>query len=554
MATGYDGTIRIDSSIEPKGFNNGVQKLSMSMKGVMKAISSSISKVVFGIASVGLAVAAIGAAFIAVISVVGKFAEKLTNTLYKSLSATSAFRDKVVQLKGAFDSVKGAMLAAGASLLNVLAPVIMKIINWLVKAVNWVSMFIAALAGQKTVMQYVSGSVDDAADSAGLLAKNTKDAEKAAKGALAAFDEINVLQQDKEETSGGGGTGGNVIMQEVPIDETILEKVTKIKEWFKTAWENIKGWAKDAWDWISKIWTVASTWFNENVIIPIVSWFKTAWENIKEWGAGAKEWIVTAWQNVSTWFKTNVIDPLVQFWTPVFDFIAILAKNAWAVIKWVWGIVSTWFKETIIDPIVYSFTIAWDAISGFAKNAWGKIKEIWGIASTWFSTNIGEPLKRIFGIALDWVKDKWETIFNGIKNFMKGIINGIIDFINRMLSGAISGINGLIEKLNSFGAVVPGWTNIPTINAPQIPRLATGAVIPPNAEFAAILGDQRNGRNLEAPEGLIRQIIQEEIGNIQSEVEIKFGGSLGALIRELKPYIDKENTRIGNSLIKRSTI
>ncbi|RJQ42810.1 MAG: hypothetical protein C4545_04025, partial [Anaerolineaceae bacterium] len=81
MATGYDGTIRIDSSIEPKGFNNGVQKLSMSMKGVMKAISSSISKVVFGIASVGLAVAAIGAAFIAVISVVGKFAEKLTNTL-----------------------------------------------------------------------------------------------------------------------------------------------------------------------------------------------------------------------------------------------------------------------------------------------------------------------------------------------------------------------------------------------------------------------------------------------------------------------------------------
>ena len=34
--------------------------------------------------------------------------------------------------------------------------------------------------------------------------------------------------------------------------------------------------------------------------------------------------------------------------------------------------------------------------------------------------------------------------------------------------------------------------------------------IPPNAEFTAVLGDQKNGRNLEAPEDLIRQIVREE--------------------------------------------
>jgi len=98
----------------------------------------------------------------------------------------------------------------------------------------------------------------------------------------------------------------------------------------------------------------------------------------------------------------------------------------------------------------------------------------------------------------------------------------------------------------------PFGLNIPEVTAPQIPRLATGAVIPPNAEFAAILGDQRSGRNLEAPEGLIRQIIQEEIGNIQVETTLNFGGSLGQLVRELKPYIDRENVRIGGSLVKRS--
>lgn len=58
-----------------------------------------------------------------------------------------------------------------------------------------------------------------------------------------------------------------------------------------------------------------------------------------------------------------------------------------------------------------------------------------------------------------------------------------------------------------------GIPSIPTFSVPQIPKLATGAVIPPNAEFMAVLGDQKNGKNLEAPEGLIRQIFREESRN-----------------------------------------
>mgnify|MGYP003299706569 CR=1 FL=1 len=42
--------------------------------------------------------------------------------------------------------------------------------------------------------------------------------------------------------------------------------------------------------------------------------------------------------------------------------------------------------------------------------------------------------------------------------------------------------------------------------------MARGAVIPPNAPFMAMLGDQRHGTNLEAPEDLIRQIVREEAG------------------------------------------
>lgn len=45
-----------------------------------------------------------------------------------------------------------------------------------------------------------------------------------------------------------------------------------------------------------------------------------------------------------------------------------------------------------------------------------------------------------------------------------------------------------------------------------MPRLASGAVIPPNREFMAVLGDQRSGNNIEAPEALIRRIVREETG------------------------------------------
>lgn len=54
--------------------------------------------------------------------------------------------------------------------------------------------------------------------------------------------------------------------------------------------------------------------------------------------------------------------------------------------------------------------------------------------------------------------------------------------------------------------------NVPSISEVQIPRLAKGAVIPPNREFMAVLGDQRNGNNLELPESLLRQAIREESG------------------------------------------
>jgi hypothetical protein len=163
----------------------------------------------------------------------------------------------------------------------------------------------------------------------------------------------------------------------------------------------------------------------------------------------------------------------------------------------------------------------------------------------------------ILGNLINLFVNAWDTatkaigkfftnIFDGIKLTVKTMINSIILAINNFLSGAVGGINALILSMNK----IPG-INIQTLTVPQIPYLAKGAVIPPNAEFLAMLGDQRSGRNIEAPEDLIRQIVREETAGMGAgqEITINFAGSLGALVRELKPYIDKANIRTGKSLI-----
>jgi len=505
----------------------GIHETLKDTEGMANRVKGALK--VFGTVA-AIAAVAIVLAFRALI----KWAQKTIDSLANNLSVTSAFRDRVVQLKGAFDTLKGSIMSMSANLLSALAPVLMKIIDWLTKAVNWISMFVAALTGQKTVLRYVSGAVGDAADS-------TKKMEKAAKGALAAFDEINVLQQDTddEDTATGGTVGGNIVMEEIPVPEDYL----------KSLWEGFVDWLKGLW---SDFWE----WFGST---KAGEWLIAMWKKVSDWAIESWDLIKMGWE-ISKVFWKDIADKIVLWFSTAWTNIISFFLGAWEKIKAAWGSASEWFRKTITDPVNSLFRRTGDAINGFFSNAWSSIKSIWIGAGTWFQTNIIDPIKNAFSIALSSIKTTWETTFTGIKNFVKGIINTIIDFLNGMIRGITTGINTAIRALNSIKITMPSWLgggsfglNIPSVSTPQIPRLATGAVIPPNAEFAAILGDQKSGRNIEAPEGLIRQIIQEEIGNIQTDVNIEFSGSLGALVRELQPYIKKENTRIGNSLVRSTT-
>lgn len=83
----------------------------------------------------------------------------------------------------------------------------------------------------------------------------------------------------------------------------------------------------------------------------------------------------------------------------------------------------------------------------------------------------------------------------------------------------------------------------------NIPYLASGAVIPPNAPFAAVLGDQRNGTNLEAPEGLIRDIFRSELADMINGMIEGFDATVAEL-QATRAAI--EDIQIGDTTIGRA--
>lgn len=188
--------------------------------------------------------------------------------------------------------------------------------------------------------------------------------------------------------------------------------------------------------------------------------------------------------------------------------------------------IGTYLMEGLINGI----TSLKDAVVNIFVGIWDGIKNVFGHVTEWFGgvfSSAWQAVKNVFstgGKIFDGIK-------NGILNGLKVVINGIIGGINKVISIPFNGINTALRKIKNISIIgqKPFYGLINTISVPQIPYLAKGAVIPPNAEFAAILGDQKHGRNLEAPENLIRQIVREEAGGMNTDLLIELNRNILAL-------------------------
>ena len=282
-----------------------------------------------------------------------------------------------------------------------------------------------------------------------------------------------------------------------------------VKTIFDAIWQ--QG-VKPALDIIMKIWTeawevVQQKWNQYGA--PIFEQLQTAVQ-----GVGAlmmKAWtglIKPLWDNFISIVDELWSNHLKPLWDNLLDFVGVLVEIGMKI-----------YNETIL-PIVNAVV---DFLYPQLVQAFGTMQKVGSAFIAGIIDAFNGLITFIKGlvqfIAVTFTGD-WRTAWEGVKNIFKGIwdtfaaiiqtpINAAIVIINRAIEGIVKGINSVISALNRISVTIPDWVpglggkhfgiNIPSVKAYQIPMLATGAVIPPNREFLAVLGDQKQGMNIETP-------------------------------------------------------
>ena len=342
--------------------------------------------------------------------------------------------------------------------------------------------------------------------------------------------------------------------------DTVCAYGTKLKDWITQKTHELKENASKAFETLSTNIKNAMKAIRDSVEEK-VEFVKGKFSSMGNWCAQKatelKENVVKAFEALST----NVKNTMITILSAIKDKVENIKDKFDSLVKWLKDTFSVawekiWktcrekvagFQEKIKEIFKFIKEKIFEPFSDFVKNtfetdwskSFGSLKTVLDTFSSGVSTVWGD-IKDIFSGIITFINGvfagDWSQAWEGIKGIFEGVFSGLSDLartpINTIISGfngVLGTVNGLINKLNNikFKITVPDWVpkiggswwgfngfNISTLGT--IPYLASGAVIPPRSEFLAVLGDQKNGRNLEAPEDLLRQIVREEAGGNQS--------------------------------------
>ena len=311
------------------------------------------------------------------------------------------------------------------------------------------------------------------------------------------------------------------------------------------------------WNSIKEVFKTVASWF-KSVFSKAVAGIKAAFNGIKTFFSTIWNGIKSVFKTVASWFKL-IFGKAVAGIKAVFNGIKTFFSNVWTGIKNVFKTVASWFKSvfntawtaiktvfslntiksffsSVINGIknVFSGIVNW--FKSIFGNGWTGIKSAFSLNTIkTFFTSILTAIKNVFTAIPEWFKTKfssaWDAIKNvfsvvgkigkgivdGVANVFKGLVNLLIDGINAVIAAPFKTINGLLNKIRSteilgFTPFDGLWSKNP-LPIPQIPKLATGAVLPANKPFMAVVGDQRHGTNVEAPLDTIKQALIEALAS-----------------------------------------
>lgn len=467
--------------------------------------------------------------------------------------ALAALRDwlaDVVSVNGearsAIAQLKGALLTLAQPLVQIIIPAFTALVKVLATVVSFIANIVSALFG--TTAKESANAAKSLNDQMNAY-KGVGGAAKSASKQLASFDEINRLSS---ESSGGASAILPNFSQIGKMDflDEITDRLKKIGQDIANIFRDVKSFIGSVFsgDW------------------------GAALDSIIDFVNHARELLADLLDAVSDIFG-DIIDTIIEkcglAGTPVGNMMAGIKDIVQGGLGFISGLL-TGDLEKMKESVIQMFT----GVKTFVSGIWdwfklgltslldwldektnGRFHEIIELAKTYVN-DVVEGAKEIFGGLIDFLTGvftlDWEKAWEGIKEIFRGIWNTIVGGLEAAVNLIIKGINWLISKLNSLlenSLLAKGldfigveFHGIPQIQGVHIPRLAQGAVIPPNRKFMAVLGDQNSGTNIEAPADLIRQIVREEINDFGGgeDITIKFTGDLAQLARVLSPEITRQ--------------
>ena len=242
------------------------------------------------------------------------------------------------------------------------------------------------------------------------------------------------------------------------------------------------------------------------------------WDEICAAATKLKDWVVEKTRELSE-SATRTLSKLKEKIANVWNIIKTSTSTTWNAIKktlsGLWNSLKS-TASTVFNAIKTKVVGVWDSVKNKTSQTWENV--------TTFVSNKVEVIKNAITNKFNAARDAVKSAFERIVDFIKKPINKAISIVNSAV-GMINSAIGGIESAFSFGPwTVPTPFGSKTIGfhatfprIGTIPYLASGAVIPPRSEFLAVLGDQKKGNNLEAPESLLRQIVREESGKGQGD-------------------------------------
>ena len=474
-----------------------------------------------------------------VFTIIARALAALRDWLADVVAVNGEARDAIAQLKGA-------LLTLAQPLVQIIIPAFTALVKVLATVVSFIANIVSALFG--TTAKESANAAKSLNDQKNAY-KGVGGAAQSASKQLASFDEINKL-------SGESGGGASVILPDFSQIGK-LDFLDKITDRLKKIGQDIANIFRDVKAFIGSVFS--GDW-------------GAALDSIADFVNHARELLADLLDAVSDIFG-DIIDAIIEkcglAGTPVGNMMAGIKDIVQGGLGFISGILTgdlEKMKQSVIQMLtgVKTFVFGiwdWFKLGLTSLLDWldgktnGRFHEIIELAKTYVSDVI-DGVKQIFGGFIDFLTGvftlDWKKAWEGIKEIFRGIWNTIVGGLEAAVNLIIKGINWLIDQLNKIHFEIPDWVpgiggksfgiNISHVNELKIPRLAQGAVIPPNREFMAVLGDQKQGTNIEAPADLIRQIVREEINNFGGgeDITIKFTGDLAQLARVLSPEITRQ--------------